>query len=109
MRATLIALMLIFRSQAGADVSNVWKVVLPSVVSVLPTWPGYTKPDAGAPAGAAPKGTEIAISKDGRILTAAHVIARATEIVVGDSSNNFASAHTVFMSSETDLAILKVT
>ncbi len=37
MRALLAALMLMFGSQAGADAAKVWKVVSPSVVSVLPT------------------------------------------------------------------------
>ena len=63
MRAAIIALMLMFGSQAGADATKTWKVVSPSIVSVLPTWPGYTKPGFGAPVGAAPEGTGIAISK----------------------------------------------
>ena len=65
MRAAIIALMLMIGSQVGADAVKIWKVISPSVVSVLPTWPGYTKPGFGAPVGAAPEGTGIAISKDG--------------------------------------------
>ena len=108
MRALLVALMLMFGSQAGADAAKIWKVVSPSVVSVLPTWPGYTKPGFGAPVGAAPEGTGIVISKDGYILTAAHVIAKATEIEIRDVNNKLAAAHPVFVSAETDLAIIKV-
>ena len=108
MRAAIIALMLMFGSQAGADAAKIWKVVSPSVVSVLPTWPGYTKPGFGAPVGAAPEGTGIAISKDHYILTAAHVIAKATEIEIRDVNNKLAAAHLVFVSAETDLAIIKV-
>ena len=108
MRAAIIALMLMIGSQVGADAAKIWKVVSPSVVSVLPTWPGYTKPGFGAPVGAAPEGTGIAISKDGYILTAAHVIAKATTIEIRDVNNKLAAAHLVFVSTETDLAILKV-
>ena len=49
MRAAIIALLLMFGSQVGADATKTWKVVSPSVVSVLPTWPGYTNPGFGAP------------------------------------------------------------
>ena len=108
MRAAIIALMLMIASQAGADATKIWKVVSPSVVSVLPTWPGYTQPGFGAPVGAAPEGTGISISKDGHILTAAHVIAKATTIEIRDGNNNLATAHPVFVSAETDLAIIKV-
>ena len=78
-------------SQAGADATKTWKVVSPSIVSVLPTWPGYTKPGFGAPVGAAPEGTGIAISKDGYILTAANVIAKARTIEIRDGNNNLAT------------------
>lgn len=108
MRAAIIALILMIGSQAGADATKTWKVVSPSIVSVLPTWPGYTKPGFGAPVGAAPEGTGIAISKDGHILTAAHVISKATTIEIRDGNNNLATAHPVFVSTETDLAIIKV-
>ena len=108
MRAAIIALMLMFGSQAGADATKTWKVVSPSVVSVLPTWPGYTKLSFEASVGAAPEGTGIAISKDGYILTAANVIAKARTIEIRDGNNNLATAHPVFVSAETDLVIIKV-
>ena len=57
MPRAIIALMLMIGSQAGADAAKIWKVVSPSVVSVLPTWPGYTKPGFGTPVDAAPEGT----------------------------------------------------
>ena len=107
-RAAVIALMLTLGTQAAADATKTWKVVSPSVVSVLPTWPGYTKLSFGASVGAAPEGTGIAISKDGYILTAANVIAKARTIEIRDGNNNLATAHPVFVSAETDLAIIKV-
>ena len=69
MRAAIIALMLMIGSQAGADAAKIWKVVSPSVVSVLPTWPGYTKPGFGAPVGAAPEEKRTAA---GSSLTVGH-------------------------------------
>ena len=57
-----------------ADPVNAWEIASPTVVSVLPTWPGYDKPGFGAPPGTAPEGTGIIVSSDGLILTASHVI-----------------------------------
>ena len=48
------------------------------------------------------------LSQGGYILTAAHVIAKATEIEIRDVNNKLAAAHPVFVSAETDLAIIKV-
>ena len=57
-----------------ADPINAWEIASLTVVSVLPTWPGYDKPGFGAPPGTAPEGTGIIVSSDGLILTASHVI-----------------------------------
>ena len=64
-----------------------WRRAHLSVVSVMPTWPGYERPGFGAPRGTAPEGsgiiyslTENALSN--KILTAAHVVDRATEVQI---------------------------
>lgn len=90
-----------------ADPIKAWKIASPSVVSVLPTWPGFDKPGFGAPPGSAPEGTGIVISTDGHVLTAAHVVTKATEIKVRDIAGHIFKAKQIFSSPETDLAILQ--
>ena len=41
----------------ASNSSNVWNNAYKSVVVVLPTWSGYSKPGFGAPNGVAPAGT----------------------------------------------------
>ena len=54
---TTIILFIILSAQAfSSDYSKTWINASPSVVSVLPTWPGFEKPGFGAPAGTAPEG-----------------------------------------------------
>ena len=86
MRSILIVLLMAFATQVGADGVNSWKVVSSSVFSVLPTWPGYTDPGYDAPRVTAPQGTGFAISEHGEIFI----------------------AEPLFISHETDLAVLKV-
>jgi len=43
-----------------------WERTHASVVSVLPTWPGYEKPGFGAPLGVAPEGSGVVIGLDAR-------------------------------------------
>ena len=70
-----------------------WESIFTSVVSVLPTWPGYKKPGFGAPSGVAPEGTGFYFNfnKNGNlsnyILTAFHVVDKATklEIITADA------------------------
>ena len=90
-----------------ADFSKTWEKASPSVVSVLPTWPGYQKPGFGAPAGTAPEGSGVIISKNGIVVTASHVISRATEVMVRDINGHLHNAEIIFNSPATDLALLK--
>ena len=90
-----------------ADFSKTWEKASPSVVSVLPKWPGYQKPGFGAPAGTAPEGSGVIISKNGIVVTASHVISRATEVVVRDINGELYNAEIIFNSPATDLAVLK--
>tara|TARA_B100000925_G_scaffold157121_1_gene118030 strand:- start:182 stop:397 length:216 start_codon:yes stop_codon:yes gene_type:complete len=39
-----------------ANPVKAWNKASPSIVSVLPTWPGFKKPGFGAPPGTAPEG-----------------------------------------------------
>ena len=57
----IIYLLFSFNTQAK-DASNVWTNAYKSVVTILPTWPGYDKPGFGAPTGTAPAGTGFYIS-----------------------------------------------
>ena len=90
-----------------ADFSKTWEKASPSVVSVLPTWPGYQKPGFGAPAGTAPEGSGVIISKNGIVATASHVISRATEVIVRDINGKLYNAEIIFNSPASDLALLK--
>ena len=90
-----------------ADPINAWEIASPTVVSVLPTWPGYDKPGFGAPPGTAPEGTGIIVSSDGLILTASHVISKATDVKVRDIKGELFSATIIKNSISTDLALLK--
>ena len=90
-----------------ADFSKVWDQSSKSVVSVLPTWPGYKKPGFGAPSGTSPQGTGVLISDDGLVITASHVISRATEVQVREISGKVYVAEIIFNDPITDLAVLK--
>lgn len=90
-----------------ADPINAWEIASLTVVSVLPTWPGYDKPGFGAPPGTAPEGTGIIVSSDGLILTASHVISKATDVKVRDIKGELFSAKIIKNSISTDLALLK--
>ena len=85
-----------------------WKVASPSVVTVQPTWPGYQRPGFGAPAGTAPEGTGVAILEPGLIVTAAHVVARATEVAIRDHQGQRVAAEILAVDPASDLALLKV-
>ena len=86
---------------------NAWNKASPSIVSVLPTWPGFKKPGFGAPPGTAPEGTGIVITTSGHILTASHVISRAKKIEIRDINGNKFDADLIFNDIKTDLAIIK--
>ena len=85
-----------------------WRVASPSVVSVQPTWPGYDRPGFGAPAGTAPEGTGVAILEPGLIVTAAHVVTRATSVMVRDHEGNQVSAEVLAIDGASDIALLRI-
>ncbi len=93
---------------AAEHAEKAWKLASPAVVSVLPTWPGYNRPGFGAPPGTAPEGTGVVILEPGMIVTAAHVVARATEVMVRDSKGNRIVAKILAIDPESDIALLRV-
>ena len=105
MRSILIVLLLAFATRVGADGVKSWKVVSSSVISVLPIWPGHTDSGCGAPLGTAPEGTGCAISEHCHIITASHVIAKATNVSVKNLKGEIFIAESIFISHETDLAV----
>ncbi len=103
------ALLFLVTSPVAADhAEKAWKLASPAVVSVLPTWPGYNRPGFGAPPGTAPEGTGVAILEPGLIVTAAHVVARATEVVVRDYEGKRVQAKILAVDRESDIALLRV-
>lgn len=105
----VVMLLLLATVPATAEhAETAWKVAAPSVVSVLPTWPGYNRPGFGAPQGTAPEGTGVAILEPGLIVTAAHVVARATEVTVRDFEGNQTPAEILAIDRESDIALLRV-
>ena len=104
----------------GLDLSAVakhdnktWEVSYKSVVSVLPTWPGYDKPGFGAPSGTAPEGTGFYFTfKKNQdlskyIMSAYHVIDKATSVEIEDFLGNREIVDVIFSDKKTDIAILK--
>ncbi|MEQ8665723.1 MAG: trypsin-like peptidase domain-containing protein [Rhodospirillales bacterium] len=94
--------------QAEAEhAETAWAKASPSVVSVLPTWPGYDKPGFGAPIGTAPEGSGVAVLEPGLILTAAHVVVKATSVQVRDSKGSIYDAEILAIDGAADLALLR--
>ena len=105
----MFLLMLMNPVIAHADhAADAWAKASPSIVSVLPTWPGYEKPGLGAPPGTAPEGSGVAVLAEGLILTAAHVVSKATSVQVRDHENTVADAEVLAIDGASDLALLRV-
>jgi len=87
-----------------------WAAASGSVVVVNPTWPGYSRPGYGAPAGTAPAGSGVYFDNDqaetGFILTAAHVVRRATYIEIVNAKGVGAPAEIYAIDEKRDIAVL---
>ena len=87
-----------------------WSAAAASVVVIEPTWPGYNRPGFGAPPGTAPAGTGIFIGTGDRsshLVTAAHVITRATEIEIVTEDGMRHAAAVIAVDNQRDIAILE--
>ena len=102
-----IFILIYFCNISHSNPITAWDKASPSVVSVLPTWPGFKKPGFGAPPGTAPEGTGIVISSLGHILTASHVVKKAKSIEIRDINGNKFIAKLILDYPNTDLAIIK--
>jgi len=108
----IIYLIFSFSTQAK-DASKIWINAHKSVVTILPTWPGYAKPGFGAPSGTAPAGTGFYISIKHKkktsnfILTAAHVIQKSTSVEIKNYKNNIEIVEIIFKDIKRDIAILR--
>ena len=107
----LLALGCLFAPIARSEHSpKTWDTAFQSVVIVNPTWPGYTKPGFGAPPGTAPAGSGVYFSANRAttryILTAAHVISRATHIEVVDHAGRTMPARIHAVDERRDIAFL---
>ena len=119
-RLTVAGILLIaaLSGQAKAEHGpHSFKAIELSVVRVLPTWPGYDRPGFGAPPGTAPEGTGFVIAPLSSkmrhadspfVLTAAHVVDRATRIEVQSSDGKRFDVVLVASDPATDLALLRL-
>ncbi|MHA1600812.1 MAG: S1C family serine protease, partial [Alphaproteobacteria bacterium] len=83
--------------------------VLDSVVTVLPLWPGFERDgQVRRPPGSSPEGTAVAIRPGGYLVTALHVVDRATEITVRLPDGREVPARLVATDISTDLALLAI-
>lgn len=83
--------------------------ILDSVVSVLPLWPGHGQGgQPGVPPGQEPEGSAVAIRDGGYLVTALHIVGRATVITVRLSDGRLREAELVGRDPATDLAVLKI-
>jgi len=83
--------------------------VLESVVSVLPLWPGHQRGgQSGQAPGQEPEGTAVAIRAGGYLVTALHIVERASEITVRLHDGRLGPARLIGRDPPTDLAVLKI-
>ena len=92
--------------------THTWQAASASIVSVLPTWKGYSRPGYGAPPGVAPEGSGVVIVATAReksryVLTAAHVVSKAVDISIRDHRGVEEPAEIVALDEARDLALLK--
>ena len=112
LRGVLAPALLVVASHAAlADHgAETWLSAAPSVVVIEPTWPGYSRPGFGAPPGTAPAGTGFYIGSGERsryLVTAAHVIARATDIDIVTEKAERHPATIVAVDIQRDIAVLR--
>ena len=90
-----------------------WEGSYRSVVSVKPSWPGYSSPGIGAPDGTAPEGSGVVITTTGSltskfILTAAHVVRDAVHLTIRTHSQSLYEAQIIWSDRISDIALLRL-
>ena len=100
-------------SVAADHGSETWDRTHRSVVSVMPTWPGFDRPGFGAPKGTAPEGSGIVFSVTGgqtskEILTAAHVVNKAKRVRIRTFDEQIFDAQVRWIDRATDIAVLSI-
>lgn len=100
----------IVRAPAGAVLSyhDAVAAAAPSVVNIYTTQNVASYDDPFGQGGGSNLGSGVVVSKDGFVLTNAHVIDKASEIIVAFSDGQKAHAKVVGADSESDLAVIKV-
>jgi S1-C subfamily serine protease len=106
LRAACVLLVLLL---AGPQARAFKAEILESVVSVLPLWPGHGRGGRpGAPPGAEPEGTAVAIRAGGYLVTALHIVDKAEAITVRLADGRLRTAELRGRDKATDLAVLKI-
>ena len=90
-----------------------YQAIASSVVKILPSWPGYSRPGFGAPDGTAPEGSGFYLAPELQagvatrfIITSAHVVKNAERIEI-ETPDNREDAQLVLFDEARDIAILK--
>lgn len=107
---SLLAAALVSATAVLADHGPRTAAAMSSVIVVEPIWPGYTRPGFGAPPGTAPAGSGVFFGVEPAshyILTAAHVVRRATRIEIVDSSGYRHDAALFAIDEARDIAVLR--
>ena len=95
--------------------THTYRQAAPSVVLLLPSWPGFQRPGFGAPDGVAPEGSGFYLApnlKAGQptpfILTSAHVVSWARRIEIETHTQQRMDAELILLDEARDIALLKV-
>ena len=93
--------------------TKTWEASYQSIVSIKPSWPGYTSPGIGAPDGTAPEGSGVVITTTGSptsnlILTAAHVVKNSIHLTVRTHSESLHDGQIIWSDPISDLALVRL-
>lgn len=102
----VVIALLVFLPGARAAVDD---SLFRSLVTVQPVWPGHAQAgESGPPSASEPEGTAVAIAAGGYLVTALHVVERASEISIRTADGRVMPAALVARDAATDLALLKI-
>jgi S1-C subfamily serine protease len=101
-------LVLLIGISEGASLSKIFEEVNPSVVMIRTAGREYSKVKPGREVATSGLGAGVVVSKDGLVMTAAHVIQVADEVVVEFLQGEEVTAEVVGAASLADVALLKL-